>query len=303
MATTVWIATGTGNDFDDSANWSGAAAPVSGDTLVFNSAGTGYCDGNLSTVLTGLTVIIEKSFTGQIGSVSGATATPLTINGGTVLFPKPSSGDSAAGSQRVMIACSGSFPLTVVCEDGNTSGAETQYPPIQLSGTQISLTQSGGNVGIAVRPGQVATVTKFTTSGSATLTLGEGTTITLGNAQGGTVTSRTANTCAALRVCGASVDVNASASGAHTLVDVDGGKLTYSGTGTITTLNLRAECDMSKGRGCTVTTCNTYKGYTLNVANGTPGGIVFTNAINHLDGISAGTLKTPAAVKGTLVAI
>lgn len=308
MGTKFWISTSS-TSFNTGANWSDNAAPSNNDVLIFNGVGTANCSSNLSTVLTGVTVIVEPGYTGYIGNVSGATADYLVLDGGTLKMPRTggAAGTSSAGSQRVMIDF-GSTAAVVYIETSNSTGAESFYPPVMVKGTSITATVLGGNVGFAVRPGDAATLASLRvakqTSSAPYVFLGAGVTLTDGVFDAGNILSKAENTATTIRVGGATYEYTGT--GAHTTLHLDAGKAIYSGTGTLTTANVRGYLDLSQDpRAKTITTANTYRGSTINADNGVPGGVVFTNAINHYDGIGPNgcTLITPAGVKGTLAAI
>jgi hypothetical protein len=308
VPTKFWISTSS-TSFSTAANWSDGNAPANSDTLIFNGVGTAAVSTDLSTVLTGVTLIVEPAYTGNIGLVSGATQNYLTLDGGTLRMPLSQSGSRNSGSQKIMVAF-GTTAATVIIEETNTTGAETNYPPVQVKGTVITATVTGNSyVGFAVRPSDVATLASLRISagagGTPNVWLGSGVTITDCVLEAGNVFSYVAQTCTAMRIGGATVNVMSGASGAHTTINLDAGALYYSGTGTITTLNIRsALCDFSRDpRAKTVTTATTNKGAVLNVDTGVPGSIIFTNAVNHNDGLgpNGAQLITPAFVKGTLV--
>jgi hypothetical protein len=308
MATKFWISTSS-TSFSTAANWSDGNAPGNNDTLIFNGIGTANCSTDLSSVLTGVTVIVEPGYSGYIGLVSGATANYLVLDGGTLKMPKTggASSNANAGSQRVMIAF-GSTAATVYVEATNPIGAESYYPPVMVKGTAVTATVLGGNTGFAVRPGDVATLASLRVakqSGTSPYAyLGAGVTLTDAVLEAGRILSKADNTATTIRVGGAEYEYTGT--GAHTTLHLDAGKVIYSGTGTLTTANVRGYLDLSQDpRAKTITTASTWRGSTINADNGVPGGVVFTNAINHYDGVgpSGCTLITPANVKGTLVSI
>jgi hypothetical protein len=305
MATKYWISTSS-TSFSTAGNWSDNSAPADGDTLIFGSYGTA----NVATDLDGsglqtVTVIVEPGYSGQIGALSAGAATYLTLDGGTLLMPGTPNVSNAAGSQRVWINF-GTTTATATIDYSNSIGSDSAFPPVLLLGTALSLYQTGGVVGVAARAGETATVANLRLArgsrGDPTLILGRGVTMTSCDAvfDAGTIMDQRSNGCQSVRCSGATYTYTGT--GATTTVHADAGTVTYSGTGTITTLNAKTTVDFSKDpRAKTVTNCNVYNGGSLNVDNGVPGGVTFTNAINFPDGVRG--LTTPSGVKVTLAAI
>lgn len=304
MATKYWISTSS-TSFSTAGNWSDNAAPANDDILIFNGVGTAACSTDLGTILTGVTVIIEPNHSAAIGAVAAGAATYLVLDGGTLKMPRLPNPASAAGPSRVLIDF-GSTAATVDIQATNTTGSETQYPPVQILGDALTASVSGGSVGFAVRPGETATLASLRVTkglgGDPSVYLGPGATVTSGTYDAGTVESRASATAATTRVSGATYRVEGSA--AHTTLTIDAGKVYYNGSGTIATLDCNGTFDATAlGSALTITTATFRRGYLADLDNGVPGGITFTNPINYPDGIQAGTLRTPAGVKGTLVAI
>jgi hypothetical protein len=301
MAEKYWISTSS-TSFSTAANWSDNAAPADGDTLWFNSLGTANVETDLdASALDTLVINIEK------GAPSiGTSATALTIDGGTVNLIRDDN-NSAAWPTLVRIANSSTNALTVNVGDSASQSSDGVYPPVQLNGAAITLNATGGYVGVGVRPGQTATLASLRTvqgSSAPTIDLGAAVTITDAVLTAGTVYSISASTATAVRVNGADYRIDGNA--AHTTLNVDKGTVTWNGTGTITTLNLRGTFDASQNpRARTITTVNTYRGAVLKLDNGVAGGITVTNAINHYDGIggSGASITFPPNTKGTYAAI
>lgn len=283
MAKKYWISSSS-TSFNTAGNWSGGVAPANSDTLYFGAYGSANCATNIaSTGLTGLTIIVEPGYTGQIGSVTAGVPAYLQISGGTLRMASTPGGSIYPGSPRVLIDFGTANPGTVLMEFGNSVGADPSIPAVCVIGSgsgALTINQSGGSLGVAVYPGEVATITNITTIDGGTTLLGQGVTLTAATFAAGTITDRRDNTATAIRVAGAAY--NYSGTGATTTLNVDAGTCTYSGTGTITTANLRGLLDMSQdSQAKTVTTVNRYDGGSLNLNNGVPAGITITNAINN----------------------
>lgn len=311
MATKYWISTSS-TSFTTGANWSDSAAPGNNDTLIFNHLGTANCSTNTASSLTGVTVIVEQSYTGQLGALTSAgVATYFQLDGGTVFIGRKTAQGSGSGPTLVMLKNSSTTAMTVNVLNTSSSSASTYYPPVMITGgTAITVNHSGGNVGVSLVPGESATVTyRIAISDDAAIppsvTFGSGVTVTELTANGGTITSYSSNTNTNTALSGTATYTYLG-TGAHTTIDASTGTtVIYSGTGTLTTGNLRGgSIDFSRdSRAKTVTTLNTYRGYSLNVNNGEAGSITFTNAINHYDGLSSGTITDLPGMKGTLTNI
>lgn len=128
MATTYWLGGNSTNeeDFATAANWSGAAVPADGDTIVFSSRagisdGTGdstvgrhwSCLDNLYQGTKGFTIIIAPDFTGNIGSEDAGTVSGLICNADFILAQGSGnyyivSCDSTSSDGIELIICDGS---------------------------------------------------------------------------------------------------------------------------------------------------------------------------------------------------
>jgi len=303
MAIITWI--GTTGDFNTGANWSGGSAPTTGDTIILNGTSNVALTSNLNqSASTGVTLIITHASSAQIGTDVDGVATYLQIGASNVIIGR-SDGGTGNGSQLILLDLGSTASAVNILQSSSTS-ANQKYPPIGIKGTAVTLTPSGGTTGVAVRPGETATLAalKTTRGGNSTPTiyLGSGVTPTAISVDAGTVNSLSDNTCASARVSGGTYNV--SGTGAHTLLNVDDGTCNYTGVGTITAANIRGSLLMgADARAKTITDATIYKNATLDIDNGVPGSITFTNPIQYPDGIGAVTIRTPAGVKGTLAAI
>lgn len=282
MATKIWISN-SNTSFNTAANWSTGSAPANSDVLVWNHLGTANCSTNTSTALTGLTLVVDKSYTGQIGSISGSTITYLVVDGGTTKIGQTSGQSSPTGSTFVAID-TGSTAATHYIYDSASTSESTYYPPIILKGSNATLYMTGGSVGVGVLPTETATLTAATiTKGEAgvspQLYLGQGVTQTYLNAKAGEVFSRTEQTAANTTVNGEAV-YTCEGTGAHTTINCDGnGKVLYGCTGTITNLNLSGEFNNeSYAQSFTVTNRTFYKGARYFIDNGRVASVTQTNA-------------------------
>jgi hypothetical protein len=285
MATTYWISTSS-TSFSTNANWSSGTAPANGDTFVFNGLGTASVLTDLGTVLTGTTMIVEKSYAGSIGVLSGATATYLVLDGGTAHFEQGSGQGSGPGSPLLMVNY-GSTAAVVNIYDSASTSSTTYYPPILIKGSSLTVNHSGGTAGVAQLPGETATLTALkmlkgvNPSVTPSMYLGTGVTTTLLTAALGTVLNRSNQTQTTVTLSG-TAQYNYDGTGAHTTLNVNkGSSAIYSGTGTITTLNLYGGTfDREKDpRALTITNTNLYNGCAILLNNGVASSTTRTNPV------------------------
>lgn len=282
MATRYWVSTTPGS-FTTAGNWYPSGAPANGDTLVFNALGPGSVNSGLNTSLTGVTLVVDKGYTGSIGVMpSGNTpASYLTLVGGALIVGRESGGTSSGtGSPAILVDFGGTAATVTVYDSGSTSTVPG-LPPILLKGSNLTIHHLGGKIGVAAVPGETATVTYNCGSQagviSPTAFFGTGATITLLSMQSGTVLSVSGNTVASATVSGGTYIHQGS--GAHTdLTTVAGGTVLYDGTGTITTLNNAGVFRRSRGTdSLAITTLNLYSGATLDLDNGRAGTVTISN--------------------------
>jgi hypothetical protein len=307
LAEKHWVSTSS-TSFNTAANWSDGVAPANGDTLRFNQYGTANCSTNLGSTLTTITLIVEKSYLGQIGSLTSAgVATYLTFDGGTIHLEQPPIQGSPAGSSLIMIGNTSTTAMTINVYDSSSSAAQTNNPPILIKGTDITLNHYGGKVGLAATTGDTCTATinclRAATASVATyLFCGSGCTITaLRAGDSASILSRSNNTCASA-IIGGTATYEYQGTGAHTALEVNDSAICYaSGTGTVTAATVRGgTLDFSRdARAKTVTDLAVYKDSTLNFDNGQRTSLTFTNAITYPDGLGSITFKSPAYVKQT----
>lgn len=285
MATKHWISTSS-TSFTTAANWSDGNAPANSDVLVFNHLGTASCTTDLGTALTGLVIYVEKTYTGNIGVLSGSTATYLVIDGGTLHLQQNTGQGGPSGSPLIMIN-TGSTAAVANVYDSSSTSSSSYYPPIILKGTSLTVNQFGGSMAVAPLPGETATLTalKITKGVSpqvaASTYLGAGVTTTLMTASTGTIINRAGQTQTAVTLSG-DARYTYDGTGAHTTLSVNKGAVaTYAGTGTITTLNLfGGTFDREKDtRALTITNTNLYDGCSILLNNGVASSTTRTNAV------------------------
>ena len=303
MGTHYWTSSSS-TTFSTAGNWSDGVAPANGDTLIFNYLGTANVAG-AATGLTGCTIIVEESYSGQIGSLSGATASYLTFDGFTCYVGQRSGGGTASGPQLVMIGNSGSNPATWVVYNTNATSATNYFPPVMTKGSATTANVYGGGFGAACLPGETCALTlNLLKSGGDSVNdpsayLGSGVTAAAVRMNAGTVFSRSDNTATAVTLEDDAAEYEYQGSGAHTTLTCWAGTVESRGTGTITTLNLGGVFNRNKdARAATITTANFYDGATFDIDNGVPGSTTVTTK-NLIDcGMQGVTFRTP---KGDLL--
>ncbi len=293
MASSTWTASAAGS-FATAGNYDTNSAPASGDSLKYNSLSTYSVTSGLSaTGVNALTLDITAGYTGKIGvEATGTTAaTYLTLGtSGTqvVYIGRDDGGSSGAGPQLVLVKPNSSGTVNVyVYKSGS---AATSYPAVRVLGQAVNLYCYGGETGVALMPGETATLTALTlgtspqagASGNPIVRLGSGATLpaTL-NIGAGTCYSRSSDNITTANIDGgATYIVEAECTATHGTINVYEGRVIYNGTGAVTTVNVYggATFDMSQDQasGKAVTTINAYEGSTVLLDNGVNGSITVT---------------------------
>lgn len=240
--TNTTAATGP-NDFTNALNWSGGAAPANSDTLVFDN-GSVDCKYNLNSSLTGITLLVEPGFSGDIGlpiinsdsSINYAEyrTALLTLAGGTAKI------NTASG--RCNLAFGASTTTVRVLSTGQRS--DPAVPAVLITGGNGSseLDISKGDVGVAFYAGQTATFpiikTGYVTSAplnDVSLICGSGSTLTTVSQNGGSITLQCAVTTANLGLTGGTLTIQ---DGSATTITALNGTVIVNSNGTIATVNL-----------------------------------------------------------------
>jgi hypothetical protein len=310
MASRTWVSTSDGN-FGTAANWAPSGAPASGDVLTFDGTGTANVTAGLDqSALTGVTVRFEHASAVEVGAYAAGVPSYLKFGTGlTVVVGGQTGFGSGSGSPRLMIHGTGAATVNIVRAASAGRSDDANVPPVQLKGADLTIAASGGSFGVGVRAGETGNVVtslhaNLGSDGDAPYCyLGPGTAVTSQTINAGRVYSRSDGTAAATVVDGGEYDYEGT--GAHTALTVNNDSTCYySGTGTITAGIVAGELNFSRdGRTKTVTNLTVSDGATLDVDNGVPGSIVFTNAIQYPDGMENVTIRTPGGVKGTLTNI
>lgn len=281
---TTWISTSS-TAWTTSANWSnGVPGSNSGNTYFayFNNQGTANCTGNGTNNLN-LTIFKEKSYTGNLGSITGGVFDYVRVtNGTTIHFEQPTANGGPSGSPTALFANDANATCSVYVYDSASQSGSTYYPPLILKGI-VTVSQFGGSLGIAVEPGSTATATLDMSKGTGTVQpkayIGYGATVSTINAETGTVVNASSNTVTTARIDGDAI-YEYIGTGAHTTLTVGyGATCRYRGTGTISTLNVAGTFDRTAdSRALTITDTNLYRGGAMLLDNGKPSSTTRSNA-------------------------
>lgn len=233
------------NDFSNGVNWTGGVAPVNSDTLVFDS-GTIGCLYNITTTLTGITVIVQPGYSGAIGlpainktsSNSYTEFRPLylTLAGGTATINGPS-------LPRCNIDFGAHTAVVRVLDKATRSQGDSSTPSVLINGGDVSssLNITKGDVGVAFYANTAATFptidTGFSSNAASDVVLYCGTGATLTNLvqNGGNVTVQSALTLATLGISGGILTIQ---DGSAVTITALNGTVNLNTTGTIGTVNL-----------------------------------------------------------------
>ena len=290
MATKIWVGTtgGSEGDLSEPANWQPSGVPVASDNIYFDG---GVSNQDVTTTLDHFTsspafssVHVLDTYTGKIGQA----ATPMSVHPGDLFLHELTGIASTTGSQRLNFDIEDAA-CNVICTGSSSVAADAGSPPIRIIGSHSSntLTVSGdAYIGVAIGPGESAEYTTINTalnqSGiGPTLLLGSGCTLTTVEMGGGTITNRGSN-ITTLGVSNAKYISQGSCT--HTLVNImPGGAVEHNSSGTITTLTIagNGSFDLSAdGRAKTITNATVAAGCTMNLNNGNPLSVTFTNGID-----------------------
>lgn len=251
------------NHWDATGNWSGGAIPVDTDDIVFSNSSIDCLYGISQSSIDLASLKIEQSYTGKIGLADHNGLYPeyrtkdLTLGTVTLLEIGKGIGN---GSQRIRLDVGSNACTLNMLNSGSSSEAGAE--PVLWKGTHASnvVNVSKGQLGIATRPGETATVATLRVgylsnqAGDSTVRCGAGTTLTTIEQAGGRLEINSAVTT--LGITGGDCVFNGSA--AMTTLNADGGKVHYRSSGTLTTANVGddAELDFSQDmRDRTVTNC------------------------------------------------
>lgn len=274
--------------------------------VIFNHLGTASVTTNLATGVgsgagaESLTIIVENTYAGAIGTVASGAPTYLTFAATletlTVYIGQKTGDAGSSGSGRIYIDSTNVTAATAYVFDSGSSSTDTYYPPVLLKGTW-TVDQKGGSVGFNVRPGETGTLTLGTIVSendpnvAPSLHVGMGATVTSLKAKTGTIYSRSSNTTAALVLSGDAYYAY-EGSGSHTAASCDNDAVILDkGTGTAwSTLNLSGKYLRRGVSAVTVggTAANFHPGATYDIANGVTGTTTTSNKALNRCGLGNG---------------
>ncbi len=247
--TNTTAATGP-NDFANALNWSTGTAPANSDVLVFDN-GNVDCLYNLSTVLTGIVLLVDQGFSGKIGlpfvNVNGSVSyaeyrtTSLTLAGGTATI-------NSAAIQRCNLAFGANTTTVRIL---NTGQRENAFVPTVLiiggnGSSELDITK--GDVGVAFYAGTTATFPIVKTgylnnaNSDVNVTFGSGATLTTVTKNGGAMTVNSDVTTLVQDAAGGVLTI---AAGVVTTLEVDGGTCYPNTTGTLATVTISNDATLN----------------------------------------------------------
>lgn len=242
--TNTVVATGP-NDFENGLNWSGGTAPANSDTLVFDN-GSVPCLYNIDSTLTGITLIVGRGYSGQIGL-------PMINRGNqTTSYNeyRPTALVLAGGDVSIESALIGRCNLAFGANDATVRIVNTgtridpAVPAVLITGgdsaSELSITR--GDVGLAFYQGEVAEFPSINTGyfqqplADVNLWIGSGAVLATIVKNGGNVVTAADATTISQGSSGGTVSIVDSAD--VTTVNANAGTVELKSTGTIGTVNL-----------------------------------------------------------------
>lgn len=235
------------NDWSTVENWSGAAVPGA-DTVWLLNSDVSILYGLNQTAVTITALNVEASFTGYLGLPEYSEVadypeyrtTYLTANITTLNIGR-GEGD---GSKRIKINTQSDASTIHVWKTGGR--VDNAIPSFLWKGANASnvMTVHRGDVGIAILPGETATLPTLNVGyldnvdGDSQVMIGAGATITTINQNGGVITSFATATITTVKTLAGTFF---GYGGTITTLTIDGGKYVHMGTGTITTLTINTD--------------------------------------------------------------
>lgn len=268
-AVTTTTTASSKEDVSCTANWSLGALPVATNDVVFENSSN-----NILWNLDALAAIAlnsvrwESTFTGTCGLPEFAAggyaeyrAKYFQTRSTTTTVGTPGTATNG-GSSRIYWD-NQTFQTTIVVYATGQGNESPGLEAFLFKGTHASNTLEclGGQTGVAVLAGEVATIATLRVGGTAAVRCGPVVTLT-------TVTQSTGSTLvtdSAITTVNHDDGVHLIRSGAITTLTIDAGTVIDTGTGTITTVNLSGTLDLSQDlRALTITTLNLFKpGFTF----------------------------------------
>lgn len=250
------------NFWDNTANWSGGALPVSTDTVYFDQSSESVQYNLAHAAVIPAAVYVLPSFTGDIGLPQTNAGGQYAEYRGQYLQWGPAvlqvGAGSGPGSGRLKFDSGTSVCAITVFNTGTP--AESNLPALIWKGTHASnsLVVRDGSVGAAVFGGETATLATVTVEGGD-VTLGSGVTLS-----------------GAILVYGGTLRIASAIAGSLTIY---GGAVTIEGTGSVAQLTVR-------GGTCTYNMSGTLSGATIVSGtgvldfSGNPGSVTVSNPID-----------------------
>lgn len=278
--TKSWISTNSPS-FSLATNWSDGTSPASGDTLIVDGNGTASITSNLATSLTGMTIYIDASFQGTVGSISGATRNPLVLLGGNVFIGRNPAGNGS-GTNFNYVQNSGTNAMTVNVLASSSTGLVTGYAPVIIEGPGVTVNATGGNLALAPVAGTTASGLLNVAAGASTpgVLLGNGASFSTVTISGGTVTSLADTNAATASISnGGTLFVQGSGSLGAVAVGANS-TFAHWGAGNVTALTLAGTFNrLGDTRNITISTTTMQNGATFLGDNGKANSITRTSIV------------------------
>lgn len=234
------------NNWDVAANWNSNTVPVTGDTVYIGDTNVNILYGLDQSDVTLAALIIEQTFTGDIGlpRTNAAGSYPeyrdqyLKI-GATLLNIGDKQGD---GSERIKINLGSVQSTVLITNSGDSPDGNT--PAILLLGTHASnaININRGSLGVAYYPTEVATVATLrqaffdNAADDTNVYLGSGVSVTDIVKSGGVLDINSATTT--FKQTAGTTTIHA---GAHAVLNILAGLVNYNSTGTLSAVNLSGD--------------------------------------------------------------
>ena len=304
---TLTVATPTASagpdDWSTDANWSSGSKPAAGDTVVIENSDAPILWGLDQSAVTLTELRVMQSYTGKIGLpedqfTTAATQTDSTkseyrdtylkVSATLVRIGEHYGGGAPGGAGRIKLD-TGSNQTQVNVANSAATSTDGNLEPVRWLGGHAGNTMNvtKGRVGVATTvAGETATLSELNVgqrgnlASDADVNLGAGVTITTVNQSGGDVV--TAANLTTVNQSGGTLTTCGSAAIATANI---GGTAYFNATGSITTLRVvgAGSADFSRDpRDKTVANCELHKGASLNLDNGNPLSVTFTNDIDFI---------------------
>ena len=276
------------NCWDTADNWDTGAIPVDDDDIILEDSDVDILYGLDQSAITADSLAIKRSYTGKIGlpviNESGATDYAEYRETKLKISPDVIDIGEGEGDGSALIKLNAGTITTAMTVYYTASADDENHGAVQFIGTHATNTMTvlRGDVGIATRGGETATVATLTVAyltnkhSDASVECGSGTTITTVTQTGGT--TELASNVTTINLSGGTCKIGGTAT--VTTAYVDGGTFYHKSTGTMTNLYVSASgsADFSRDMGAkTVTNCYVYTGAAISDPNKV---VTWTNGID-----------------------